>query len=58
MALGAKYSMMRKEDLAMPMLEGGKKKNKKTTKLEKESSDVPMSFPSGNVGDGVAQGRV
>lgn len=58
MALGAKYSMMRKEDLAMPMLEGGKKKNKKTTQLEKESSDVPMSFPSGNVGDGVAQGRV
>jgi hypothetical protein len=48
------------EDLAMPMLEGGKKKKKNTTKLEKESSpsDVPMSFPSGNVGDGVAQGRV
>ena len=48
------------EDLAMPMLEGGKKKKKNTTKLEKESSpsDVPMAFPSGNVGDGVAQGRV
>jgi len=49
-----------KEDLAMPMLEGGKKKKKNTNKLEKESSpsDVPMSFSSGNVGDGVAQGRV
>ena len=37
------------EDLAMPMLEGGKKK--KTTKLEKESSDTTTSYPSGGVGD-------
>jgi hypothetical protein len=36
-----------KEDLAMPMLEGGKKK-----KTKKESGeDTPMRFPSDNVGD-------
>jgi hypothetical protein len=36
-----------KEDLAMPMLEGGKKK-----KTKKESGeDTPMRFPSGDVGD-------
>ena len=36
------------EDLAMPMLEDGKKK-----KVNKESApgDTPMRFPSGNVGD-------
>ena len=49
MALGAKYAMMRKEDLAMPMLEGGKKKKK----VEKEQADTPITY-----GDGVAQGRV
>jgi len=49
MALGAKYAMMRKEDLAMPMLEGGKKKKK----VEKEQADTPITY-----GDGAAQGRV
>jgi hypothetical protein len=54
MALGAYYAMHPEkskkvqEDLAMPMLESGKKK-----KMKKESApgDTPMRFPSGNVGD-------
>ena len=36
-----------KEDLAMPMLEGGKKKTRK----ESAPGDTPMRFPSGDVGD-------
>lgn len=43
-----------KEDLAMPMLEGGKKK-----KTKKESGeDTPMRFPSGNVGDNDKSGVI
>jgi hypothetical protein len=37
----ADYMDSLKEDLAMPMLEGGKKKKKK---LEKEQADVPMTY--------------
>jgi hypothetical protein len=37
-----------KEDLAMPMLEGGKKKK---TRKESAPGDTPMRFPSGDVGD-------
>lgn len=37
-----------KEDLAMPMLEGGKKKK---TQKESAPGDTPMRFPSGDVGD-------
>jgi hypothetical protein len=37
-----------KEDLAMPMLEGDKKKK---TQKESAPGDTPMRFPSGNVGD-------
>jgi hypothetical protein len=36
------------EELAMPMLEGGKKKK---TQKESAPGDTPMRFPSGNVGD-------
>ena len=51
-ALGAFYDKHPeksvKEDLAMPMLEGGKKKK---TQKESAPGDTPMRFPSGNVGD-------
>jgi hypothetical protein len=36
------------EDLAMPMLEGGKKKK---TRKESAPGETPMRFPSGDVGD-------
>ena len=57
-ALGAFYDKHPeksvKEDLAMPMLEGGKKK-----KTQKESGeDTPMRFPSGNVGDNDKSGVI
>ncbi|CAB4162862.1 hypothetical protein UFOVP787_152 [uncultured Caudovirales phage] len=38
------------EELAMPMLEGGKKKKGKISK-ESAPADTPITFPSGNVGD-------
>jgi len=41
------------EDLAMPMLEGGKKKTKKES-----GEDTPMRFPSGNVGDNDKSGVI
>ena len=53
MALGAYYGMHPEkskkveEELAMPMLEGGKKKTQK----ESAPGDTPIRFPSGNVGD-------
>lgn len=47
--LAQTLSKLHKEDLAMPMLEGGKKKKNK--KMENEQTDTPITYPSGNVGD-------
>jgi hypothetical protein len=42
-----RYAQGMKEDLAIPMLEGGKKKTRK----ESAPGETPMRFPSGDVGD-------
>ena len=43
MAIAAYYANQRNEDLAIPMLEDGKKKKKK---VEREQADTPMTFPN------------